>query len=72
MDNLPTKRVISCFDQYQVAVAGPDGSFKSTGACNLDVPGSNPGRGCGCAYTVLQTVQRPGVYGAAYGTLHYK
>ena len=26
----------------------------------------------GCAYTVLQTVQRPGVYGAAYGTVHYK
>ena len=26
----------------------------------------------GCAYTVLQTVQRPGVYSAAYGTVHYK
>ena len=25
-----------------------------------------------CAYTVLQTVQRPGVYSAAYGTVHYK
>ena len=25
-------------------VAGPDGSFVSTGACNLEVPGSNPGR----------------------------
>ena len=24
----------------------------------------------GCAYTVLQTVQRPGVYSAAYGTVH--
>ena len=24
--------------------AGPDGSFVSTGACNLEVPGSNPGR----------------------------
>ena len=26
----------------------------------------------GCAYTVLQTVQRPGMYSAAYGTVHYK
>ena len=26
----------------------------------------------GCAYTVLQTVQRPGVYSASYGTVHYK
>ena len=26
----------------------------------------------GCAYTVLQTVQRPGVYSVAYGTVHYK
>ena len=26
----------------------------------------------GCAYTVLQTVQRPGVYSGAYGTVHYK
>ena len=26
----------------------------------------------GCAYTVLQTVQRPGVYSAAYGTVHYR
>ena len=26
----------------------------------------------GCAYTVLQTVQRHGVYGAAYGTVQYK
>ena len=25
----------------------------------------------GCAYTVLQTVQRHGVYSAAYGTVHY-
>ena len=48
-------------------VAGSDGSF---------VPGSNPGRVgyChhGCAYTVLQTIQRPGVHSAAYGTVHYK
>ena len=26
----------------------------------------------GCAYSVLQTVQRSGVYGAAYGTVHYE
>ena len=26
----------------------------------------------GCVYTVRQTVQRLGVYGAAYGTVHYK
>ena len=26
----------------------------------------------GCAYTVLQTVQRHGVHSAAYGTVHYK
>ena len=25
-------------------LAGPDGSFVSIWACNLDVPGSNPGR----------------------------
>ena len=26
----------------------------------------------GCAYTVPQTVERPGVYSAACGTVHYK
>ena len=26
----------------------------------------------GCAYTVLQTLKRPGVYSAACGTVHYK
>ena len=26
----------------------------------------------GCSYTVLQNVQRPGVYRAIYGTVHYK
>ena len=50
--------------------------FPSTGACNLGVPGSNPGRDgylsswlCICS---IQTVQRHGVYSAAYGTVHYK
>ena len=59
--------------------AGPDGSFVSTGACNLGVPGLNPGRVrhqkfChrGCAHTAHQTVQRHGVYSAAYGIVHYK
>ena len=54
----------------------PGGSFVSTGDCNLEGPGSNPGRAgyfhCGCAYTVVQTVQRPGMYRAAYVTVHYK
>ena len=26
----------------------------------------------GCAYTVLETVKKPGVYSAACGTVHYK
>ena len=29
---------------HALLVAGPDGSFVSTGACNLEVPCSNPGR----------------------------
>ena len=54
------------------ALTGLDGSFVSTGACNLWVPGSNPGRdgylsSWLCIYTVLQTVQRNGVHSAAYG-----
>ena len=32
----------------------------------------NISRECSCAYTVLQTVQRPGVYSALYDTVHYK
>ena len=43
---------------------------------NLEIPGSNPGRPdiChrGCAYTVDQTVQMPGVSSPAYGTSHCK
>ena len=27
---------------------------------------------CGCAYTVLETVQSYGVYSAGYGIVHYK
>ena len=45
----------------------------STGACNLEVPLRIPDISqCGCAYTMLQTVQRPGVYSAAYGTVHFE
>ena len=45
------------------------GLIVSSGACNLGVPGSDPG---GCALTVLRTVQRPRVYSAAYGAEHSK
>ena len=40
--------------------AGPDGSFVTTGA-GRDI--------CHRAYTVLQTVQRHGVYSAAHDTM---
>ena len=71
------RHVSECQTQVPaLLVAGPDGSFVSTGACNLEVPGSNPGRPdiChrGCAYTVLQTFQRHGMHSAACGTVHYK
>ena len=54
-------------------MAGPNGSFVLTGACNLGVPGSNPVRAAychrGCVHTVLQTVQRHEVYTIVYGTV---
>ena len=58
-------------------LAGPNGSFISTGACNLGYRLVRISVGTdichrGCAYTVLQTVQRHGVYNAAYGNVHYK
>ena len=34
----------SMWKHLLLGVAGPDGSFVSTGACNLGVLGSNPGR----------------------------
>ena len=48
-------------------------SYRLGLVCNREVPGSNPGRIVHrvCAYTVLQTVQRPGVYSAAYGSVHH-
>ena len=57
-------------------VTCPNDSLVSTGACNLKVSGSNLGLTDiwhrGCAYTLLQPVQRPGVYSDVYGTVHYK
>ena len=39
------RHVSECQTQVPaLLVAGPDGSFVSTVACNLEVPGSNPGR----------------------------
>ena len=56
--------------------AGPDGSFVSlvlvTWGYQVRIPGSPDICHRGCAYTVLQTVQRHSVYSAAYGTVHYK
>ena len=49
-----------------------DGSIVSTGACNLRIPVGPDICHHGWAHTVIQTVQRPGVYSAAYGTVHYK
>ena len=48
------------------------GSFVATRACNLEVPVGPDICHRDFAYTVLQTVQRPVVYSAAYGTVHYK
>ena len=50
--------------------AGPNADLVV--ARNSEVIGfkSRPDRGC--AYTVLQTVQRSGVCSAVYGTVHYK
>ena len=40
----PHKLIVSYFFIIISLKAGPDGSFVSTGACNLGVPVSNPGR----------------------------
>ena len=57
-------------------MAGPDGSSVSSGACGLEyqvrIPVGKDICHRGCAYTVLQTVQKHGVYSVAYGTVHYK
>ena len=58
-----------------VYIAGPDGSFISAGACNLGVPGSNPGldgylSSWLCIYSAPNCSKA--MYSAAYGTVHYK
>ena len=61
---------------YSWYIAGPDGSFVSTGAYTWRYQARIPVRTDiyhrGCAYAVLQTVQRHGVYSDAYGSVHYK
>ena len=56
--------------------AGPDGSLVLPGVVTwryqARIPVGPDICHRGCAYTVLQTVQRPGAYSAAYGTVHYK
>ena len=53
-------------------ISGRDGSFVLTGACMVRIPFGLDICNHSCAYTVLQTVQRHGVYNAAYDTVHYK
>ena len=56
----------------------PDGSLVSTGMglvtwrYQARIPVEPDICHRGCAYIVLQAVQRPGVYSAAYGTVHYQ
>ena len=59
--------------KFGIDLAGPDGSFVSTGACNqVRIPVGQDICHRGCAYTVLKTVERPEVYSAAYSNVHYK
>ena len=59
-----------------IILAGLDDSFGPVVARNAELRGSNPGRWDVrlrvCAYTVLQTGQRPGLRSAVCGTMHYK
>ena len=59
-----------------IILAGPDGSFGLVLARNPNVriPAGSDSDVChrGCAYTVLQTVQRPGVCIVVHGTVRYK
>ena len=56
-----------CVFVFIPIVAGPDGSFVSTGACILiRIPVVPDICHRGCAYTVFQTVQWHGVYSAVY------
>ena len=52
-------------------MAGPGGSFTSTGACNQEVLGTRAGYlSSWFAHTVLQTVQRNEVYSVVCCTVH--
>ena len=53
---------------YLKASAGPDGLFSPV----VRVPVRSVICHQGCAYTVIQTVQRPGVFSVVFGTLHCK
>ena len=59
-----------------IILAGPDGSCGQVVARNTEELGSHSGGWdvCYrvCAYTGLQTVQRPGVCIAVFGAVHYK
>ena len=56
--------------------AGPDGHSYRLGLViwgyQARVPVGTDICHCSCAYTVLQAVQRHGMYSAVYGTVHYK
>ena len=56
--------------------AGPDVLFVSTGACNLEAPGSHPGQ-AGYLSSWLSIYSAPNCskacsYSAVYGTVHYE
>ena len=58
-----------------IHLAGPDGSFDPVATRNSRDTGFSAGSDIfhrGCAYTVLQTVQKHGVHSAVYGAVHYK
>ena len=56
-----------------IILAGPGGSFGSVVARNwFRIPAGSDVCHQGCAYTVLQTVQKLGVRSVVYGTVHYR
>ena len=63
---------------WQIRTASSDGSFLSTGACNLEVPGSNPGQiWCLILSSWLGIYSAPNcskawVHSVSYGIVHYK
>ena len=60
--------------QLETQATDPDGSFVSTGACNLGVPGSNPDRDgyCSSWLCIYSAPNCSKAWSAAYGTVHYK